>query len=369
MEEPTSRGHGLSRRTALQATAGAALGVAATALLPRPLRAALHHTSAAGRNGARAQNTEALFRELDAKIEAAMADYHIPGVAIGLLYQGQEYVRGYGVTNVDYPQPVDGDTLFRIASITKTFTGTTVMRLVEQGLLDLDARVRTYLPDFRVADEIASERVTLRQCLNHSAGWLGDYSLDFGRGEDALALYVASMANLPQLTPPGTQFAYSNSALNVAGRVIEVVTGQTYEDAVRALLLDPLGLDHTRFFTDEVAGYPMAGSHTVTDEAAVFGPDLWHFPRIGHPSGGLISSARDQVRYARFHLGDGRAPDGTRLLTPAALAAMRSNPGPGGTLGYEMDGVGVTWFLRRTAEGIHAVQHSGDWPGQHSGFL
>src|SRR5205085_1632348 len=88
-----------------------------------------------------AQDAEALFRALDAKIEAAMAEYQIPGVAVGVYYQGQEYVRGYGVTNVDYPQPVDGDTLFRIASTTKTFTGTTVMRLFEQGLLDLDAPV------------------------------------------------------------------------------------------------------------------------------------------------------------------------------------------------------------------------------------
>ena len=88
-----------------------------------------------------------------------------------------------------------------------------------------------------------------------------------------------------------------------------------------------------------------------------------------NPTGGLISNARDQLRYARFHLGDGRAPDGTPLLTPASLAAMRSQPGPGGTLAFEMDGVGVTWFLRRTAEGIHVIEHGGDWPGQHSSFM
>ena len=158
----------VSRRAALKSGIGTALGVAAASLpSPRPRTTA----SAASPN---AQAAEELFRELDAKIEAGMAEYHIPGVAVGVLYQGQEYVRGYGVTNVDYPQPVDGDTLFRIGSTTKTFTGTTVMRLVEQGLLDLDAPVRPYLPDFRVADEAAAARVTLRQCLNHSAGWLGD---------------------------------------------------------------------------------------------------------------------------------------------------------------------------------------------------
>ena len=315
------------------------------------------------------QTAEDLFRELDGKIEAGMARYHIPGVAIGVLYQGEEYVRGYGVTNVDEPQPVDGDTLFRIASNTKMFTGTVVMRLVEQGKLDLSAPVWRYLPDFRVADEDASAHVTLRQCLNHSAGWVGDDEEDFGRGDDALARYVESMRTLPQLTPPGTQFAYNNTGLDIAGRVIEVVTGQPYEEAVRALLLEPLELSRTRFFTDELAGYLIAGCHSVVDDRAVFTPDLWYLPRNGHPDGGLISSARDQLRFARFHMGDGRTADGTSLLTPASVQAMRADPGPGGTLVAEIDGFGVSFGLRRTAEGVRVVVHGGSWSGQHSGFF
>ncbi len=289
--------------------------------------------------------------------------------AVGVYYQGREYVRGYGVTNVDEPQPVNGDTLFRIASTSKTFTGTAVMRLVERGQLDLDAPVRRYLPDFRVADESASARVTLRQCLNHSAGWLGDDEEDFGRGDDALASYIASLVKLPQLTPPGAQFQYSNVAIDVAGRVVEAVSGRTFEDAVGSLLLDPLDLSHTRYFTDQLAGYSIAGSHLVIDDEAVFAPEVWYLGRNGNPDGGLISSARDQIRWARFHLGDGRAPDGTPLLSPASLAAMRSNPGPGGTLLSEIDGAGVAIFVRRTAEGVPVLMHGGDWTGQISGFF
>ena len=90
-----------------------------------------------------------------------MARYHVPGAAVGVFHRGREHVRGYGITDVDDPSPVDGNTLFRIASTTKTFTGAVVMRLVEQGRLDLNATVRRYLPDFRVADAVASERVTL----------------------------------------------------------------------------------------------------------------------------------------------------------------------------------------------------------------
>jgi CubicO group peptidase (beta-lactamase class C family) len=155
----------------------------------------------------------------------------------------------------------------------------------------------------------------------------------------------------------------------VAGRVIEAVTDQPYEDAVRSLLLEPLQLARTRFFTDQVAGYRIAGCHSVVDGHAVFAPDLWYFPRCGHPDSGLISSERDQLRFARFHLGDGRTTDGRSLLKPASLQAMRANAGPGGTLVAEIDGFGLSFGLRRTAEGVRVVIHGGSWPGQHSGFF
>jgi CubicO group peptidase (beta-lactamase class C family) len=122
-------------------------------------------------------------------------------------------VRGYGVTNVNHPRPVDGDTLFRIGSITKTFTGTAIMRLVDSGKVRLDAPVRTYLPGLILANQQVVETVTVRQILNHSAGWLGDDYAGSGRGEDALAKYVAGMRYLPQLTPPGQVFAYNNAAV------------------------------------------------------------------------------------------------------------------------------------------------------------
>jgi CubicO group peptidase (beta-lactamase class C family) len=142
------------------------------------------------------------FDELDAKIQAAMDAHAIPGVALAVVTDGHEYVKGYGITNVDHPVPVDGDTVFRIGSTTRTFTGTVAMRLVDEGRVDLDAPVRRYLPDFAVADPDASAEVTVRQLLNHTPGWLGDNLRDFGRGDDALARYVASMTQLPQLTLP-----------------------------------------------------------------------------------------------------------------------------------------------------------------------
>ena len=311
-----------------------------------------------------------LIRELDARIEKAMKELAIPGAAVGLIYPGGEYVRGYGVTNVDYPTAVDGDTLFRIGSTTKTFTGTALMQLVEKGKVDLDAPVRRYLPDFAVADRTASRQVTVRNLVQHCVGWNGDDIEDFGPGTDAIELYVASMTRLPQLTPVGSTFAYNDSALVVVGRIIEVVTGQPFESVIAGSVLAPLSLGHTGLFTEEMIGLNFAASHNVVKGKPVPEPAFWPVPRSINPTGGMISSAADQLRWARFHLGDGRPPGGgKRLLSRRSLEAMRSNPGPGGTLLDELEGMGITWMLRPSAEGERIVQHGGNWPGQSSGFM
>jgi CubicO group peptidase (beta-lactamase class C family) len=315
------------------------------------------------------KTADALFEEVDDRIEAAMKRYHVPGVAVGVWWQGREHLRGFGVTNVDYPVAVDADTLFRIGSTTKTVTATAMMRLVEQGRVDLRAPVRTYLPGFALSDETVANHVTVRQLMNHSAGWLGDDYGDFGRGDDALARYVAGMKHLPQLTPAGEVFAYNNAAFAVAGRVIELLTDKPYEAALQELVLDPLGLKHSGFFTDQLIGENISASHDVENERAVVKTGAWAFPRSINPTGGLISSAREQLAYARFHLGDGTSADNKRVLSPQSLAAMRADPGPGGTITMEIDGVCVSWWQRRTAESVPVFQHGGSWGGQRSDFF
>ncbi|MEU4619524.1 serine hydrolase domain-containing protein [Actinoplanes sp. NPDC023801] len=342
----------LSRRTFLRTAAGGAAAVATGVTAASPARAA----------GSRVPRA---VRELEEKIQAGMAAYGIPGVAYGLRYQGRDYTGGFGVTNVAEPAPVDADTVFRIASTTKTFVGTAVMRLVERGRLDLDRTVRAYLPGFRTSDEAASRRVTLRQTLNHSAGWLGDVYTDTGSDDAFLQRYVESLATVRQLTEPGEVFTYNNTAINVAGRILEVAAGRGFEQAMRDLVLDPLRLRHSAFRLDELAGARVAVPHAFDpDGNVVAAPEALVIPRSLHPAGGLFSSARDQLKWARFHLGDG-----SPLLSRRSLRAMRWRPGPGGTLFVEIDGAGVTWMLRPTAEGPRVVQHGGDLPGQHSGFM
>ena len=192
---------GWSRRSFIQASAALA---AAGAVAPALASCTTDPATAATTTGPPGPST-GVFAELDAKITAGMTAHAVPGVAVAVWYQGKEYLKGYGVTSLADPQPVTADTAFRIASTTKTFTGTAMMRLVEAGKVNLDATVRTYLPTFATSDPAVAQKVTVRQLLNHTAGWLGEYLQDFGRGDDALAQFTAGVARLPQRQRPGAR--------------------------------------------------------------------------------------------------------------------------------------------------------------------
>ena len=139
--------------------------------------------------------------------------------------------------------PPRADALFLPGSIGKLYTATLVMMLVDEGKLDLDTPIRHYLPDFEVHDAHARDTVTPRHLLTHTSGFDGDHFTDTGRGDDALARYVAGCADLPQIVDPGRIWSYSNSGYAILGRIVEVLTGVTFEQALRERLFTPLALD------------------------------------------------------------------------------------------------------------------------------
>ena len=287
-----------------------------------------------------------------------MEKYGVPGVAIGILHDGGCKTAGFGVTSVENPSPVDADTLFQIGSISKTFTATTIIRLVEAGKLSLDAPLRTFLPELRLADEAVAERVTLRHVLSHTGGWPGDFFPDTGSGDDALAKAVALVAELPQITPLGSVWSYNNAGFYLAGRAIEHATGQSYEAALQKLVLDPLGLTDCFLFPTDVMTRRFAVGHSLIDgQMTVLRP--WALARAANPVGGISASVAELLRYARFHLGDGSAPNGTRLLSPESLLAMRTPVAPAGNAA---DFVGISWMLRDVG-GVLTVGHNGGTHG------
>ena len=187
-----------------------------------------------------------------------------------------------------------------------------------------------------------------------------------GDGDDALARYVEVMADVEQVTPLGSTVSYNNASLSIAGRVIERVTGKTFEQALRELLFEPLGLDHCFFFPNEIMTRRFVVGHNQHADGSITVARPWALARSGNPAGGISSNAGDLIAWARFHLGDGRAADGTEVLPEKLLAQMQEATveTPGSALG---DAIGISWMLREV-DGVRIVGHGGDTLGQHSTF-
>jgi len=304
--------------------------------------------------------------ELKAQVSVLAERLEVPGVAVGVVSGDEEHLAFAGVTSVEDPLPVDEGTLFQTGSTGKTYASTAILRLVEDGKIDLDAPVRTYVPELKLKDEQVARDVTVLQLLNHTAGWDGDLFDDTGEGDDALNRYVANMANIEQVTPLGATVSYNNASLGLAGLVLEKITGTMYEQVVRELVLEPLGMNHSFFFAKEVMTYRFANGHKRAQDGTIEITRPWDMGRYGAPMGGMSSNLGDQLAWARFHMGGGTAADGTRVLSEKMLRRMQEPTVecPGNALG---DAVGISWLMR-DRDGLKVVAHGGDTAGQHSIF-
>lgn len=301
---------------------------------------------------------DARVRRIFAAASGIMKKAGIPGAVIGILHGDKEHYASLGVTSVQNPLPVTPDTIFKLASISKTYLATAAVMLVERGLLDLDTPVKKYLPDFRMKDKIAQEKVTMRHLLTHTAGWYGDYFDDLGRGDDALKRFVEKMAVIPQVSPLGEIYSYSNTCFNVAARVMEVVTGKPFEAVIREMVLAPLGLKDSVYFAEEVLLRRFAMGHKLEKgRSVVAGP--WGRSRCASPTGGIVSSARDLLRYAKFQMGDGRLPDGRRLMSVRSMELMHAPL----RKAFGDKSVALSWFVY-DAGGKKVLWHGGGTVGQ-----
>jgi len=296
------------------------------------------------------------FETLASLAESKMKEYGVPGVALGIIADGTLTVRGLGITNIEDPLPVTAHTVFPIASISKTFTATAMMRLVEQGKIDLRAPVRTYLPDFRVRDEAVSRDVTLWHLLTHLGGWEGQVSGP-DRGADTLRNFVASITDLMQVAPPGKAWSYNNAGFSIAGRVIEVATGNSINRAMRDLVFQPLGLEHAGTSAGDFIVQRFAAGHTTRDGKTTLQRPF--SPSSSVTAGGVGLCITDLLAYARFHMGDGTAANGDRVLKKDALDQMRAAQlRKQGT----DDDIGLAWHIRQVGP-IRTFGHGGTLGG------
>jgi CubicO group peptidase (beta-lactamase class C family) len=286
------------------------------------------------------------FDELCKLVESKMTEHHVPGVSYGVLKNGNRMVRSFGVTSIEDPQPVTPDTIFPIASISKTFTTTAIIRLIEQGKMELKAPVRKYLPDFKVQDETATREVSVWNLLTHTPGWEGQIAGQ-DRGLDSLNFFVQGMRDFPQISRPGSVWSYNNAGFTLAGRVIEAVTGKNIHEALREIVYTPLGLKRAASLTGEAMTYRFAMPHrqrAQTGQTEVI--HNFSLP-VDTTAGGIATTVNDLLTYAQLHLSDGTLD---QMKTPQ----MKKNS--------TEDEIGLGWHLRRL-NGVLTAAHGGTLGG------
>ncbi|MEV0125136.1 serine hydrolase domain-containing protein [Streptomyces sp. NPDC050703] len=182
------------------------------------------------------------------------------------------------------------DSVFQMGSIAKVYTATLIMQLADAGRLDLDAPVVDVLPEFSVADPELTGAITIRRLLSHTSGLTCDFTYDSGRGDDCLARYVEAAQGVALDCPPGEALSYSSIGYNVLGRVIEVLTGKVWDEALKDMLLDPLGLDHAVTLPEEALRFRAAMSHLGEPGQDSDPAPSWDLmPRSAGPYGRVIA--------------------------------------------------------------------------------
>ncbi len=299
---------------------------------------------------------------------AALAErYRVPGATLGILRVGdgvdESCIAAYGLLNKETGVETTGDSVFQIGSMTKVWTASVVMQLVQEGKLDLDAPIIDVLPELELSDPDVASRVTMRHLLTHTSGIDGDVFTDTGRGDDCLERYVALLAEAAQNHPLDATWSYCNSGFSLAGRVIEKVTGGTWDAAITERLIGPLGMTHTGTLPEEALLHRAAVGHMSESGAEPERAPAWALPRSLGPAGLVNSTAADVLAFARMHLVGGLAPDGTRILDESTVTAMAEHQvdlPDKYTLG---DSWGLGW-IRFGWDGRRLIGHDGNTLGQ-----
>lgn len=302
---------------------------------------------------------------LDALLEQALRTFEVPGMAVAVT-RGSEviYLRGFGLRDTEKNLPVTPQTLFAIGSSTKAFTTFTLGTLVQEGKVDWDTPVREYLPGFRMYEDTLTERLTVRDLVTHRSGLPRHDLLWYNNQDISRADLVLRLRYLPPSADLREKFQYNNLMFMTAGYLTERLTGKTWEEAVTAQVLKPLGMSRTNFDVRVSEADPDAAlPYEKRDEKVVKVP---YRPIVNMgPAGSINSSAADMSRWLIVQADSGRL-DGKQVLDGAIVEDLHKVHMPIEVEAYSPEivrtGYAMGWFVE-TYRGHQRVQHGGNIDG------
>ncbi|MFF1828535.1 serine hydrolase domain-containing protein [Paenarthrobacter sp. NPDC058040] len=310
--------------------------------------------------------------EWQERLDSLAAKHSVPGVQVGLIALDSTggvdlRVLTTGVTSLATGVEVTPETIFQYGSITKIWTTTLIMQLVDEGKLTLDTLVVDVLPDFRIANSEYSGRITVRHLLTHTSGIDGDLFTDTGYGDDCIEKYVASLSTATSITAPGGPLSYCNSGFTVAGRIIEVLRGRAWDDVLVDYLYEPLGLSHVITRTKDAPLFRAAVGHLASADPAsgekVVPTKDWVLVRSMGPAGVITGTVEDLLMFASAHMRDGLGLNGKRILSEESARLMRAPQVDLSSVSTVDKAWGLGWVLSDWGT-ARAVRHGGATIGQ-----
>jgi CubicO group peptidase (beta-lactamase class C family) len=313
--------------------------------------------------------TSAAQDQLQSLLNDTLEKSAVPGFVSGIWWDGEAFEVAAGTANLNTGAPMTPDTSFLLGSISKVVVTSMLMRFVERGVLTLDDRVIDHLPELRLGDRDTLEILRVRNLVNHSSGIdAADYAPELGRGADAVTRYVALLADKGQLYPLGRHISYCNPAFIIAGRMLEVLTGDSFDTILAREIFAPVGMERSCTSGDAAILHRMAIGHIVDPDTNVpRATRRFMLPYSMAPAGStIITTIADLLRFARVHLNGGTTPDGDRLISAESVAAMATAT----IREAEMAGfgVGLGWLLPAYGT-THVLTHTGGSYGGLSSLL
>jgi CubicO group peptidase (beta-lactamase class C family) len=305
----------------------------------------------------------AVAEYLRAEAADACATGGVAGYLAGVYHAGEQTVVAQGLANTVTRAPMREDTGYLVGSITKVLTTTLLMRYVERGQVDLDERVVTYLPEFRLARPAKTEELRVSNLVTHTDGIDADvFFPDRVRGRGALTGYVAELGRCSTLFDPGEFISYSNPAFMVAGRLLEVVTGVPFHDLLRREIYDTAGMVDSCSSAQKAILRNTAVGHFLDPESGVLRrTDMFMLPESWSACGSTpIVTIADLLAFARAHLANGLASTGRRLLAEETAQRMRETTHDMRT--PNVPPIGLGWWLPPFGE-TTVLWHGGGSPG------